>query len=126
MSYSQADSLGSKSNLPVNTDSVYEKPEVEAQFPGGEKKWNRHIQLMLEKKIDDLVDDKKSRGTCSVKFIVDTNGVVSSLRVMTLEGTVLAKVASTALLDGPAWVPATINGVKVKSIRYQKVTFKVN
>jgi protein TonB len=126
VAYSQTDTLVSKVYTPVNIDSVYEKPEVEAQFPGGEKKWNKYVQEMVQKNIDALVNDLQSRGTCSMNFIVDANGVVSALRVMTLDGSVLAKFASAAILNGPKWVPATINGIKVKSIRNMKITFKTN
>ncbi len=34
----QDTSLTKNNNVPVNTDSVYTKVDVEAQFPGGEKK----------------------------------------------------------------------------------------
>lgn len=122
----QTDSSTVSIHQPVNTDSVYEKPDVEAQFPGGEKKWNKYVQSIIEKRVNDLADDKKSRGTCTVKFIVDASGAISALRVTTLEGSVLAKVASDAILNGPKWIPATINGINVKSIRYQKLTFRVN
>ena len=122
----QTDSLTTVTlHQPVNTDSVYEKPDVEAQFPGGEQKWNKFIQTAIEKNIDDLLDDKKSRGTCILKFIVDANGVVSALRITTLDGTVLGKISSSAILNGPSWIPATVNGVNVKSVRIQKVTFRV-
>lgn len=124
--YSQTDTSVVTTSIPVNTDSVYEKPDVEAQFPGGEKKWNKYVQSIIEKRVNDLADDKKSRGTCTVKFIVDASGAISALRVTTLEGSVLAKVASDAILNGPKWIPATNNGVPVKSIRYQKLTFRVN
>jgi periplasmic protein TonB len=125
VTYSQTDSSLTNKNFRLNTDSVYDKPDVEAQFPGGENKWNKYVQSVVEKNIDDLVDDKKSRGTCILKFIVDTNGVVSALRVTTLEGTVLGKISSSAILNGPNWIPATVNGVNVKSVRIQKVTFRV-
>jgi len=126
VSYSQNDSAHANNNSLSITDSVYEKPDVEAQFPGGEKKWNKYVQSIIEKNVDALVDDKKSRGTCTFKFIVDTNGVVSALNVTTLAGTFLAKIGSAAILNGPNWIPATVNGVKVKSVRTQKITFVFN
>lgn len=126
IAHAQTDSSTISIHQPVNTDSVYEKVDVEAQFPGGEKKWNKYVQTVIEKRIDDLYNDNKSRGTCTVKFIVDSSGAVSALRVITLEGTVLANIATTSILNGPKWIPATVNGRNVKSIRIQKLTFKVN
>ncbi|HLO38060.1 MAG TPA: hypothetical protein VK173_06220, partial [Lacibacter sp.] len=70
VTYSQTDSSLTNKNFRLNTDSVYDKPDIEAQFPGGENKWNKYILSVVEKNIDDLVDDKKSRGTCILKFIV--------------------------------------------------------
>lgn len=116
----------SSDTIKVNTDSVYSKPDTEAQFQGGEKKWNKYIQTIVEKNIDNLVDDKKSRGTCIMQFIVDTNGIVSALKVTALEESFLAKITSAAILNGPNWIPATANGVNVKSLRILKVTFRVN
>lgn len=108
----------------VNTDSVYTKVDVEAQFPGGEKKWNKFIQDIIASNIDLLVNDTRSNGICTVKFIVDKDGKISAARVMSMEGSELAKIFLNAVLKGPNWIPATINGINVKSIRYQKVTFQ--
>jgi hypothetical protein len=124
--YSQADTIPTSKNFQLNKDSVYEKPEVEAKFPGGDQKWNKYIQTTIERNIDDLLDDKKSRGTCILKFVVDENGVVSDLKITTLQNTVLAKMSSSAILNGPNWIPATVNAVNVKSLRTQNVTFRVH
>ncbi|MBY0479498.1 MAG: energy transducer TonB [Chitinophagaceae bacterium] len=107
----------------VQIDSVYEKVDVEAQFPGGEKKWSKHLMSLINKNIENLTNDKNSRGLCTLKFIVDTSGEVSAVRVLTLEGSVLAGITSNSILNGPKWIPATINGKNVKSIRQVKVTF---
>jgi protein TonB len=118
-------SLTKNNNVPVNTDSVYTKVDVEAQFPGGEKKWNKFIQDKIANNIDLLVNDTRSNGTCTIKFIVAKDGKISAARVMSMEGSELAKIFLNAVLKGPNWIPAKMNGVNVKSIRLQKVTFSM-
>lgn len=120
----QTDTLRSQPAILVNTDSVYEKPDIIAQFPGGEKKWNQYIQKEIEKNIINIIDDHKSKGVCTLQFIVDRDGSISNVKVLTLEGSRIAKLATKALLKGNKWIPATVNGVAVKSIRVQTVTFQ--
>lgn len=109
----------------IKKDSLSSKPDVEAQFPGGENMWNKYIQKNVEKKIDALVDDIKSRGTTEVEFTVAADGFVSNIKVISLEGSVLADVLYKAILTGPRWIPATKNGINVESVRHQKATFRV-
>ncbi|MEQ1798255.1 MAG: hypothetical protein ABL872_09895 [Lacibacter sp.] len=109
----------------IKKDSLSSKPDVEAQFPGGENMWNKYIQKNVEKKIDALVDDIKSRGTTEVEFTVAADGFVSNIKVISLEGSVLADVLYTAISTGPRWIAATKNGLPVESVRKQKATFKV-
>lgn len=123
-SFAQTDSVSSKTDLAVNTDSVYEKPDAIAQFPGGEKKWNEYIQREIEKNIINIINDSKSKGVCMLQFIVDREGSISNVKVLTLEGSCIARIAKKALLKGDKWIPATVNGITVKSTRIQTVKFQ--
>ena len=51
-------------------------------------------------------------------------GNISGARAMNMEKSELAKITLKAILKGPKWIPATINGIAVKSIRNQKISFK--
>lgn len=117
-------SLTKNNNVQVNTDSVYTKVDVEAQFPGGEKQWNKFVQKEVETHIREIIDDSESTGVCTIKFIVDREGNISAAQALNMEGSKLAKFIIKAILKGPEWIPATVNGINVKSIRYQKVTFR--
>lgn len=61
------------------TDSIYQKPDESAQFPGGKENmytWmaeNVRIQPAGDKYIDDR---------CVVKFVVDTLGNISNIQVI--------------------------------------------
>jgi protein TonB len=105
-------------------NTVFTKVEVEAQFPGGEAKWNQFVQREVERHIDDLVDDGQA-GTCEVQFIVDKEGKVSNVEALTMKGTVLARIATDAIRRGPKWIPAIQNGRQVKAWRRQKITFRL-
>lgn len=107
---------------PVDENQVFTKVEVEAQFPGGEAKWNQFVQREVEKNIDELTEDGQA-GTCEVQFIVDKEGNVSNVEALTLKGSVLARVATDAIKRGPKWIPAIQNGRQVKAYRKQKIRF---
>ncbi len=109
---------------PVDENQVFTKVEVEAQFPGGEAKWNKYVYNEIMKNIDDLTEDGQA-GTCEVQFIVDKEGVVSNVEALTMKGSKLAEVAVNAIKRGPKWIPAIQNGRQVKAWRRQKVTFKL-
>ena len=119
----QADSVATSKQI---TDSIFQKVEVEAYFPGGEQAWNRYVQIQIEKNIDKIVrNKKKSAGTCEVQFIVDKDGTVTNVEALTLKGSLLAKILVDAIKDGPKWVPAYQFGKPVKAWRRQKVTFRM-
>ena len=118
----QADSAATSKQI---TDSIFQKVEVEAYFPGGEQAWNRYVQIQIEKNIDKIVRNKKSAGTCEVQFIVDKDGTVTNVEALTLKGSLLAKILVDAIKDGPKWVPAYQFGKPVKAWRRQKVTFRM-
>lgn len=105
-------------------NQVFTKVEVEAQFPGGEGKWNKYVYNEIMKNIDDLTDDGQA-GTCEVQFIVDKEGNVSNVEALSMKGSKLAEVAVNAIKKGPKWIPAIQNGRQVKAWRRQKVTFKL-
>ena len=74
--------------------------------------------------IDSLQKENKA-GTCVVQFIVDTDGDISELQPLTMQGTLLSRTVVEALKNGPKWIPAMQNGHKVKAYRRQPVTFQI-
>jgi periplasmic protein TonB len=116
----QADTLKTPEQI---TDSIFQKVEAEAYFPGGDEAWNKYMLQKVQANIDKLMN-KKSYGTCEVQFIVDTDGSVSNIEALTLKNSFLAKVLVNAIKGGPRWIPATINNKPVKAWRRQKVTFR--
>jgi protein TonB len=115
-------------------DKIFQKVEIDAEFPGGTSAWFKYVQREIERNIDELQDDGKS-GTVVVLFIVDKEGGVSDVRAMPCSeagvakclgaGSKLAEVAVNAIRKGPKWKPAVQNGRNVKAYRRQPVTFKL-
>ena len=105
-------------------NKVFTKVEMEAEFPGGNAKWNEYVRNALLSHMDELQDEGKS-GTCEVQFIVDKTGAVSDVEALTMQGTKLAEVAVNAIRGGPNWKPAQQNGRYVKAFRRQKITFQM-
>ena len=116
-------------------DKVFQKVEIEAEFPGGNAGWTKFVTREIERNIDELQDDGKS-GTAVIQFIVDKEGKVSEVRALPCgeagvgnclgPGTKLAEVAVNAIRRGPAWKPAVQNGRNVKAYRRQPVTFQLS
>jgi protein TonB len=105
-------------------DKVFQKVEIEAKFPGGDKAWARYIQREIYRYIDELQDAGKA-GTCVVQFIVDREGNISEVEALTMKGTKLSEICVNAIKRGPKWTPAEQNGRKVKAYRKQPVTFQL-
>jgi protein TonB len=115
-------------------DKVFQKVEVDAEFPGGNASWTKYVTREIERNMDELQEDGKS-GTVVVLFIVDKEGAVSEVRSLPCSeagvpnclgpGTKLAEVAVSAIKKGPKWKPAVQNGRNVKAYRRQPVTFRL-
>ncbi len=115
-------------------DKVFQKVEIDAEFPGGNASWTKYVTREIERNMDELQEDGKS-GTTVVLFIVDKEGAVSEVRALPCSeagvtsclgpGTKLAEVAVSAIKKGPKWKPAVQNGRNVKAYRRQPVTFRL-
>jgi len=115
-------------------DKVFQKVEIDAEFPGGNASWTKYVTREIERNMDELQEDGKS-GTVVVLFIVDKEGAVSEVRELPCSeagvasclgpGTKLAEVAVSAIKKGPKWKPAVQNGRNVKAYRRQPVTFRL-
>ncbi len=106
-------------------DKTFYKVEEDAKFPGGKDAWLKFISKAINKDLDALQIEGKT-GTCILQFIVDTNGEVSAVEALTMQGTKFAQVVTDAVKNGPKWEPATQNGKKVKAYRKQPVTFQIS
>lgn len=103
-------------------DSLFVIPEIEAAFPGGQAVWTTHLTKVAQKDKRALRRDRRS-GTCHARFIVDKEGNVSNIKVLTMQGSALSKILVEAITGSPRWVPAMEEGRTVKSVKEIPVTY---
>ncbi|MBX3257828.1 MAG: energy transducer TonB [Chitinophagaceae bacterium] len=106
-------------------EEIFTSVQIQAKFPGGEAEWAKYISKQIHRYIDELEEEGKA-GTCTVQFIVDQDGNISDVEVLTMKGTKLAEICANAIRKGPNWTPAENNGKKVKAWRKQPVTFRID
>jgi protein TonB len=98
--------------------------EKEAEFPGGLEAWARFLNKTL--RYPDQAMSIDIQGTVTVQFVVDVDGSVSNVRVVSgPEEGGLREEAVRVIKKSGKWVPALQNGRSVKAYRLQPVVFKV-
>ncbi|MEO8720871.1 MAG: energy transducer TonB [Ginsengibacter sp.] len=103
-------------------DKIFQKVEIEAQFPGGNSAWARYVSRAINAQLDEFTES--DYGTCVVRFVVDRTGQVSDVQATTMKGSKLAEIAVNAIRKGPKWTPAQQNGRQVNAYRLQPVTLQ--
>lgn len=101
-------------------DKIFQKVEIEAQFPGGPGAWQKYVTRAINAQLDEFSD--ADYGSCVVRFIVDKTGQVSDVQATTMKGSKLAEISVNAIRKGPKWTPAQQNGRQVNAYRLQPVT----
>lgn len=106
-------------------NKIFEKVEIEAQFPGGEAGWRKYLERNLNPNAP--VDNGAPEGsyTVWVQFIVDKEGNISDVKALTNHGYGMEDEAMRVIKKGPKWTPAQQNGRQVKAYRKQPITFVV-
>jgi protein TonB len=107
-------------DVPTEPD-IFERVEIEAEFPGGVNKWRQYLERNLR------VDDQVPEGTYAVliQFVVDKDGNISDVIALTDHGYGMEDEAKRVIKRGPKWNPAIQNGREVKAYRKQLITFQV-
>ena len=112
--------LASVDSKETKQDKRFTPVEIEAEFPGGPKAWQRFIQNAINAQLDEFTES--DYGTCTIQFMVDTEGNVSDVQALDRKDTKLAEIAVNAIRKGPRWKPAQQNGRNVTAFRLQPVT----
>jgi len=99
------------------------------QFPCDWKQkaeaWRKYLQKNLNATVP--VDSGAQAGTYTVqvKFLVDKNGGVSSIKALTSHGYGMEEEVIRFIAKGPKWIPAKQNGHIVNAFKTQAVTFVI-
>jgi TonB family protein len=107
----------------VNPDqAVFTKVEVEAEYPGGQHAWYEYLSKNL--KYPEAAIKKEIQGQVMMEFIVNKNGEVSNIRVVS--GPEELKGSSVDVIKGSGkWIPAKQNGQVVESYKWQPINYKL-
>ncbi len=113
--------------LLIAADSlIFQKVQVEAQFPGGEAGWMKYLQNYLNAEVPVKNKAKNGRYKVIVRFIVSKDGTISNLVPETAFGYGMEEEVIRVIKAGPKWQPATQNGKNVNTYRKQPITFVVS
>ena len=106
-------------------NKVFNKVEVEAEFPGGNGAWRNYLTKNLNASTP--VDNGAAEGTYTVvvRFIVSKDGSISDVVPETKFGYGMEEEATKIIKKGPRWTPALQNGRNVNAYRRQPITFVV-
>jgi periplasmic protein TonB len=107
-------------------NKVFEKVEVEAEFPGGLSAWRRYLERQLNAQTPADAGAPAGSYTVVIRFIVDKQGNISDVKAMTNHGYGMEDEAVRVIKRGPKWTPAIQNGRNVTAYRSQPITFVVS
>jgi len=107
------------------SDEPFMKVEKEAEFPGGMAAWQRFLNKNFH--YPDEAQNNEIQGTVVVQFIVDKEGNVSDVQVLSgPEQGGLREEAVRVIRKSGKWIPAIQNGNSVKAYRKQPIIFKIS
>lgn len=92
------------------------KPDVAAQYPGGEKKLEQFIVQNFN--YPDSLTRKRIEKAVTVRFVIDTDGSISQAQAVNPPDMALGEEAVRVVCMMPKWIPAKLNGKSVRS-QYQ-------
>lgn len=116
----------SQENNPVDTSlRIFEKVDIEANFPGGEQAWRKYLENNLNPSIP--ADNGAPCGlyTVYVQFIVNKQGSISDIKALTKLGYGMEQEVVRIISKSGLWAPAMQHGKPVNAYRKQPVTFMI-
>lgn len=104
---------------------VFEKVEIEADYPGGVQAWRNYLEKNLNPSVP--VDKGAPAGNYMVvvQFVVNKDGNISDIKSLTNHGYGMEQEVLRIIKNSGKWNPAIQDGRPVKAYRKQPVTFQV-
>ena len=110
-------------SLQVNNDSIYEKVEKEAEFPGGLEAMYKWIGYHL--KYPEECRDKSIQGRVTIQFVVNKDGSISEIKTLRSPNPLLSKEGIRIVNAMPKWKPAQNKGKVVASYFRLPINFRL-
>ncbi len=128
----QAEYTSTESNI-VNkfenvftVNKIFEDVEIEAVYPSGEEGFLNYINNEIEKTFDYLWE-RKNFGKVEIQFKITEDGIVNDVDILPCNKTAtneclpseswLALTLKNSIRNSPKWLPASLKGEKVHSIK---------
>ncbi|MEQ1554557.1 MAG: energy transducer TonB, partial [Ferruginibacter sp.] len=109
----------------VEEDKVFQKVEIEAEYPGGAGAWRKYLERNLSGDVATSAGAPTGVYQVIVRFIVGKDGEIRDVVAETNHGYGMEEEAVKAIKKGPKWSPGIQNGNQVTSIKRQPITFQV-
>ncbi len=109
----------------VEEDKIFQKVEIEAEYPGGQAAWAKYLKNNLNGNTPSDNSAPAGSYTVIVRFVVAKDGTISDVVAETSHGFGMEQEAVKVIKKGPKWKPAEQNGNIVKAYRRQPITFLV-
>jgi protein TonB len=106
--------------------TLFTRVDVEATYPGGQEAWINFLQNNLDASVPVRKKAPVGQYTVYVQFIVDKDGKASDIKALTNHGYGMEKEVMRIIKKAGKWIPAEMNGRKVKAYRKQPITFQVS
>jgi hypothetical protein len=130
LSFFMLTASGYSQDTPVLDDAdttklIFEKVDIEAEFPGGDAAWRKYLEKNLNPNVP--VDNGAPAGmyTIIVQFVVSRDGTVSDIKPLTKIGYGMEQEVIRILKKPGTWKPAVQHERPVNAYRKQPVIFMV-
>lgn len=121
--FAQETRMPDSSTSPVHVDSIFDFPDVEAEFKGGKGSFIKYIQENFHYPEEALKND--DQGRIYVTFVVEIDGSITGVDVMRGGLTNVLNYAAMKLVgEMPNWNPAQVNGEFVRSRCRLPITYR--
>jgi hypothetical protein len=105
--------------------AVFEKVEIEADFPGGTQAWRKYLERNLNPNVPINNGAPAGKFTVWVQFIVGKDGLIANIKALTNLGFGMEEEVIRIIRKSGKWSPAIQHGRMVKAYRKQPVVFLV-
>lgn len=104
-------------------DNVYDMPEIEPIFPGGDEAMAKWIQQNVSYPLEAM--EMGEQGIVYVKFVIDKDGSVINAEVRKGVSESLDNEALRVVKKMPKWIPGELDGKKVRVSFTLPISFKL-
>jgi hypothetical protein len=105
------------------SDTIYniERVSIKPEFKGGSKKIDDYISKKIE--YSDALINESFKGSITALFIVEKDGSLTTISIVKNDNATATKEALRMLKAMPKWLPAELNGKKVRCMYTLSIYF---